>query len=89
MASDVCWPAAVPFGRVRLDLGGRNVARERLDLALLGGQLEVHGRRIESRPCWSAYQNEAVPPGRAGRPKAASSVTPVASGYERDTASFP
>jgi 16S rRNA processing protein RimM len=30
-----------------------------------------------------------VPPGRAGRPEAASSVAPVSSGYDRDTASFP
>jgi enoyl-CoA hydratase/carnithine racemase len=30
-----------------------------------------------------------VPPGRAGRPEAASSVAPVSSGYERDAASFP
>ena len=33
---------AVPLGRVRLDLGADEVARERLDLLLLGGELEVH-----------------------------------------------
>ena len=33
---------AVPLGRVRLDLGLRELARERLDLPLLGGELEVH-----------------------------------------------
>ena len=31
-------------GRVRLDLGLRDVARERLDLPLVGRQREVHGR---------------------------------------------
>ena len=33
---------AVPLGRVRLDLGADEVARERLDLLLLGGELEIH-----------------------------------------------
>src|SRR5207253_2292563 len=33
---------AVPFGGVRLDLGRRELARERLDLSLVGAQLEVH-----------------------------------------------
>jgi len=33
---------AIPFGRMRLDLGADEVARERLDLLLLGGELEVH-----------------------------------------------
>ena len=46
---------AVPLGRVRLDLGLRELARERLDLPLVGGQLEVHLRVIvEARarlPC--------------------------------------
>jgi hypothetical protein len=32
----------VPVGRVRLDLGLREVAGDGLDLALLGRQLEVH-----------------------------------------------
>jgi hypothetical protein len=36
----------VPLGRVRLDLGLRELARERLDLLLVGAQLEVHGRII-------------------------------------------
>ena len=33
---------AIPLGRVRLDLGPHEVARERLDLLLLGRELEVH-----------------------------------------------
>ena len=33
---------AIPLGGVRLDLGADEVARERLDLLLLGGELEVH-----------------------------------------------
>ena len=33
---------AIPLGRVRLDLGADEVARERLDLLLLGRKLEVH-----------------------------------------------
>ena len=33
---------AVPLGRVRLDLGRGELARERLDLPLLGAELEVH-----------------------------------------------
>ncbi len=33
---------AIPLGRVRLDLRPDEVARERLDLLLLGGELEVH-----------------------------------------------
>ena len=33
---------AVPVGRVRLDLGPDEVACERLDLLLLGRELEVH-----------------------------------------------
>ena len=33
---------AVPLGCVRLDLGADELARERLDLLLLGGELEVH-----------------------------------------------
>ena len=33
---------AVPRARVRLDLGLRDVARERLDLPLVRGQGEVH-----------------------------------------------
>ena len=33
---------AIPLGRVRLDLGADEVARERLDLLLLGRELEVH-----------------------------------------------
>ena len=36
----------VPLGRVRLDLGLRELARERLDLLLVGGQLEVHAASI-------------------------------------------
>ena len=38
---------AVPLGRVRLDLGGRELPGQRLDLTLLRGQLEVHGRRLD------------------------------------------
>ena len=34
---------AIPRGCVRLDLGRRELARQRLDLALLRRQLEVHG----------------------------------------------
>jgi hypothetical protein len=37
---------AVPLGRVRLDLGVREVARQRLDLALLRAELEVHAAVI-------------------------------------------
>ena len=33
---------AVPLGRVRLDLGRGELSRERLDLPLLGAELEVH-----------------------------------------------
>ena len=33
---------AIPLGGVRLDLGVREVAGERLDLALLRRELEVH-----------------------------------------------
>ena len=33
---------AIPLRRVRRDLRVRELARERLDLALLGGELEVH-----------------------------------------------
>ena len=33
---------AVPLGRVRLDLGRGELPRERLDLPLLGAELEVH-----------------------------------------------
>src|SRR6267378_2927069 len=36
---------AVPVRGVRLDLGGCELLRERLDLALLRRQLEVHGRQ--------------------------------------------
>ncbi len=39
---------AVPGRRVRLDLGLREVAGERLDLALVVGQLEVHRRDYRS-----------------------------------------
>ncbi len=41
---DVGWEVvlAVPLGRVRLDLGAHEVARERLDLPLLGREVEVH-----------------------------------------------
>ena len=39
---------AIPLGGVRLDLGAGEVARERLDLALLRRQLEVHGRRLSA-----------------------------------------
>ena len=35
----------VPLGRVRRDLRAGDVARQRLDLALVGRQLEVHRRR--------------------------------------------
>ena len=38
---------AIPFGGVRLDLGACELAGERLDLPLLGRQLEVHGRSVE------------------------------------------
>src|SRR5206468_12784849 len=37
---------AVPRGRVRLDLSGRELVRERLDLALVGAQIEVHRASI-------------------------------------------
>ena len=37
---------AVPGGGVRLDLGPGELARERLDLALLGRELEVHRGRV-------------------------------------------
>jgi len=37
---------AVPFGGVRLDLLSREVARERLDLLLVGGRLEIHAATI-------------------------------------------
>ena len=37
---------AVPLGRVRLDLGLREFARERLDLLLVCGEVEVHVRRV-------------------------------------------
>ena len=37
---------AVPLGRVRLDLGVRELARQRLDLPLVRGQLEVHAASI-------------------------------------------
>jgi hypothetical protein len=33
---------AIPLGSVRLDLGLCELARERLDLALIVGELEVH-----------------------------------------------
>ena len=33
---------AVPLGSVRLDLGRRKLSRQRLDLPLLGAELEVH-----------------------------------------------
>ena len=36
---------AIPLGRVRLDLGGGELARDRLDLALLRRELEVHARQ--------------------------------------------
>src|SRR5438128_1711511 len=49
---------AVPLGRVRLDLGGGEVPRERLDLALLGRELEVHRAR-------TIVGCVAHPPGRA------------------------
>jgi hypothetical protein len=44
LAEDVAWEMvlAVPLRRVRLDLGADEVARERLDLLLLGRTLEVH-----------------------------------------------
>jgi hypothetical protein len=41
---------AVPIGRVRLDLRLRELVRQALDLALLGRQLEVHGRRCYPGP---------------------------------------
>ena len=37
---------AVPLRRVRLDLGGREVARESLDLLLVGAQLKIHAASI-------------------------------------------
>ena len=40
----------VPVGGVRLDLGLRELPRQRLDLPLLGGQLEVHGRSLRGFP---------------------------------------
>ena len=36
----------VPGGRVRLDLGLRDLPRERLDLPLVGRELEVHRGRV-------------------------------------------
>ena len=44
VSEDVAWEVvlAIPGGRVRLDLGADEVARERLDLLLLGSELEVH-----------------------------------------------
>jgi hypothetical protein len=33
---------AVPLGGMRLDFRGRELARQRLDLPLVRGQLEVH-----------------------------------------------
>ena len=33
---------AIPLGGVRLDLGRGELARQRLDLSLLGAELEVH-----------------------------------------------
>ena len=36
---------AIPLGRVWLDLGGGDLARDRLDLALLRRELEVHARQ--------------------------------------------
>src|SRR5262249_27940699 len=39
----------VPVGRVRGDLGVRELARQRLDLALVGRELEVHARSL-TRP---------------------------------------
>ncbi len=42
---------AIPFRGVRLDLGLRELTRERLDLALLGRELELHsGGYIGTRP---------------------------------------
>ena len=44
LREELAWETvlAVPLGRVRLDLGADEVARERLDLPLLGRELEVH-----------------------------------------------
>jgi hypothetical protein len=36
---------AVPLRRVRLDLRARKVTRERLNLALIGSQAEIHRSR--------------------------------------------
>ena len=36
----------VPLGCVRLDLGRAELPGDRLDVALVGGQLEVHGASI-------------------------------------------
>ena len=42
---------SIPLCRVRLDLGLREIPRERLDLSLLRRQLEVHGRQtIRMKP---------------------------------------
>ena len=44
LGEDVAWEVvlAVPVGRVRLDLGADEIAGQRLDLSLLGRELEVH-----------------------------------------------
>jgi hypothetical protein len=40
---------AVPLGRVRFDLGSGELTRQRLDLALLRAQVEVHAASIRTR----------------------------------------
>ena len=42
---------AVPLGGVRIDLGARELAGERLDLALLRPQLELHARECRAEAC--------------------------------------
>ncbi len=61
----------VPLGRVRLDLGLRELARERLDLLLVGAQLEVHAASIRlslydmsvitiERICYAQHEQQAT-----------------------------
>ena len=43
---------AIPVGRVRRDLRVRELPRERLDLALVVGEREVHGARESTADLW-------------------------------------